>query len=85
MMAHVAAAPRKSTAQQTGRVPNAVEPEENQIGDQDAEARRGEGLHNLDRPYQAAEIMELMLQLFRQPQPIRCVREAHVDLTIAPG
>ena len=29
------------------------------------------------------KLVQLALKRFRQPQPIRCVGEAHVDLTIA--
>ena len=50
--------------------------------DQDAKGCRGNRFDCLDHPNPAAKFVHLRLKRVRQLEPIRCIGEAHADLTI---
>ena len=62
-----AAVDEKADAQPARRVPHAIEAKQQQVGDQDAEGRRGDRFDHLDRPDPAAKLVQLGLKRIRQP------------------
>ena len=68
------AATKRHGAEPARRFPGTVDGEDHQIGDQDAEAGRRDGLDHLDRPDPTAEVIELCPQCLGQLQPVCAVR-----------
>src|SRR5262249_10223609 len=68
---------KQPRADESGRIPETVDPVHQKEGRDDAEDRPADGLRHLDRPDLPAEIMKLILQVLGQMQPFTRLDEAH--------